>query len=230
MGQLAANNIPAPAWVTADEPSNPDSLMNIDTIHDQSSQFESSLLLAGHLNHSLDNRFTNAFDVILMNDGFGANQTKIRSLQAKNHSVWLYNLGQPGNPPSLRAAAGFFLWRSRADGFLQWHARMPTADPFDPTDGRESDIQFLYPPRTPCPAVPDIDERLFDLVEGIQDLRWLLWLEYQAQRRTDAQSLLKDLTRIIPDDWKIMKTVQEDDLIQWRQKITELALKYNDPL
>merc|ERR1711879_260564 len=109
MGQLAANNIPAPAWVTADEPSNPDSLMNIDTIHDQSSQFESSLLLAGHLNHSLDNRFTNAFDVILMNDGFGANQTKIRSLQAKKPFRLVVQPGPTWQPAQLACRRRFFL-------------------------------------------------------------------------------------------------------------------------
>ena len=69
------------------------------------------------------------------------------------------------------AVAGFNLWRSGAKGYLQWHARMPTADPFDPSDGREDDVQFLLPHIVPCPEIQDVDRGLFELAEGIVDLR-----------------------------------------------------------
>ncbi len=227
--QLMSDLRPRPAWVTADEPSNPGQQSHFQAIKENTSLRDTQLTLAGHLNHTQDETLAQAFDLLLVNEGFGANQDRIHHFQKSHQQVWLYNLGAYGKPGSWRAASGFFLWQTRADGFLQWHARMPTADPFDPTDGRESDVQLLYPSHTPCEPIPPIDARLLSLVEGIQDLRWMLWLEYQAQRRTDAQSLLKELTRVIPDDWKIMNTVSLSELTSWRQKIEALALKYNTP-
>lgn len=225
--QLMSGLQPRPAWVSADEPSNPGQQSHFQALKQQTSATDAPLTLAGHLNHSKDEDLAHAFDLLLVNEGFGANLDRIHQFQQSHRQVWLYNLGAYGKPASWRAASGFFLWQTQADGFLQWHARMPTADPFDPTDGRESDVQLLYPSHTPCEPIPPIDARLLELVEGIQDLRWMLWLEYQAKRRTDAQSLLKELTRVIPDDWKIMNTVPVSELALWRQKIEALALKYS---
>lgn len=225
--QLGARYLSTPAWVTADEPSNPGNPVSVEDIRRYRQQQPSHSILAGHLNHKTDQQYADAFDLVLINDGFGANHERVQQLQ-QAADVWLYNLANRENPANLRAAAGFFLWRVRADGFIQWHARMPTADPFDPTDGRESDVQFFYPSIEACSAASDLDVSLFQLVEGIQDLRWLLWLEYQAQRRTDAQSLLQELTRIIPDEWEMMKTETEAELTNWRGKIIQLALYYSD--
>ena len=223
---LGSHYLSTPAWVTADEPSNPGGGASIGDIRHYRAIQPPNSILAGHLNHKGDRQYADAFDLVLINDGYGASRQHIETLQ-RQADVWLYNLANRERPANLRAAAGFFLWRVHADGFIQWHARMPTADPFDPTDGRESDVQFFYPSLLPCSPdiAPELDASLFQLVEGIQDLRWLLWLEYQAKRRTDAQSLLQEVTRIIPDDWEIMKTVSQRDLNDWRQKIIELSLK-----
>ena len=212
--------------MTADEPSNPGNTVSVDDIRHYRTLKPTNSKLAGHLNHESDSKYADAFDLILVNDGYGADRDRIQKLQ-RHADVWLYNLSNRENPANLRAASGFFLWKVHADGFIQWHARMPTADPFDPTDGRESDVQFFYPSIEPCSTIPELDASLFQLVEGIEDLRWLMWLEYQAKRRTDAQSLMQELTRVIPEDWEIMKTANNRDLNEWRDKIRELALSYS---
>ncbi len=131
---------------------------------------------------------------------------------------WLYNM------PEKRAAAGFYLWRVGARGYLQWHARMPTADPFDPTDGREDDVQFLYPTVQACPEVAEIDSALFDLVAGITDLRWLLWLERQADIDLRAATYLAWLRGQVPDNWDAMSKITSAQMDAWRAGITRLAL------
>ena len=224
--ELGSRYSSTPAWVTADEPSNPGNTVSVDDIRHYRTLKPTNSKLAGHLNHESDSKYADAFDLILVNDGYGADRDRIQKLQ-RHADVWLYNLANRENPANLRAASGFFLWKVHADGFIQWHARMPTADPFDPTDGRESDVQFFYPSIEPCSTIPELDASLFQLVEGIEDLRWLMWLEYQAKRRTDAQSLMQELTRVIPEDWEIMKTVNNRDLNEWRDKIRELALSYS---
>lgn len=235
--QLVSKHLPVPAWVTADEPSNPGHQIDVERIHRHAKRVAPGILLAGHLNHQSDTHYTNAFDLVLINDGFGANAERIHALHTTGTSAWLYNLGNHERPGSLRAASGFFLWRTHSDGYLQWHARMPTADPADPTDGRESDVQFLYPMQEVCATVPDIDASLFEIMEGIQDLRWILWLEHLAQPTThapphqkqrEARSLLEKLTRIIPNDWETMNTPSNTDLTAtltaWRREIQALAL------
>ncbi|MGL5237674.1 MAG: hypothetical protein ACRC8O_06580, partial [Plesiomonas shigelloides] len=130
--------------------------------------------LAGQLNHPSQTALLPALSLVLINDGFGASAHNIAQLQKEGKQVWLYNLG------ASRLAAGFYLWRSGAQGYLQWHARMPTADPLNPVDGREADFQFLYPPLNVC-TLPDTDRSLFALLEGTDDLRWLHWLDSQSQ-------------------------------------------------
>ncbi|MGL5265536.1 MAG: hypothetical protein ACRC9E_04780, partial [Plesiomonas shigelloides] len=100
--------------------------------------------LAGQLNHPSQTALLPALSLVLINDGFGASAHNIAQWQKEGKKVWLYNLG------ASRLAAGFYLWRSGAQGYLQWHARMPTADPLNPVDGREADFQFLYPPLNVC--------------------------------------------------------------------------------
>jgi hypothetical protein len=123
-----------------------------------------------------------------------------------------------------RLAAGFYLWRVKAAGYLQWHARMPTADPFDPTDGREGDIQFLYPTAEICPAVPDLDRNLLRIADGVTDLRWVLWLEQRAIDDPAARKLLADLSAAIPEQWEEAKDLADLDLERLRQMIADLAV------
>jgi hypothetical protein len=182
--RLKQMGLPPPLWASADEPSNPGQEYTADKIKRYASAFSPTLRLAGQLNNPKDKQRLDAFDVVLINQGYGIDRADVDNIKAQGINVWFYNLD------NLRAAAGFYLWRTGADGYLHWHARMPTADPFDPTDGREDDIQFLYPMTDPCPSAPDVDVDLFRLSEGIVDLRWLLWLENRALTDKHAHQLL----------------------------------------
>ena len=81
---------------------------------------------AGQLNNPDQATLLSYFDVVLLNHGFGVDGEQLTRVRETGTEVWLYNL------PRVRLAAGFYLWRVGAGGYLQWHGRMPTADPFDP--------------------------------------------------------------------------------------------------
>ena len=155
------------------------------------------------------------YDVVLANPGFGVDAADLARIRQRGAEPWFYNM------PDHRLAAGFYLWRVGAGGYLQWHARMPSADPFDPTDGREDDYQFLYPEPASCAAVPDVDARLLALAEGITDLRWLRWLEQRAHHEPRAAALLAGLRDAIAPTWET--ALSEVDPDRLRTRITDLA-------
>ncbi|MEA2757063.1 MAG: hypothetical protein QOJ54_3352, partial [Aliidongia sp.] len=119
-------------------------------------------------------------------------------------------------------AAGFFLWRSGAEGYIQWHGRLPTADPFDPTDGREADVMLLPVTAQSCLAVPDVDAQLLRFVRGIDDLRWMLWLEGQAKNGGEAATLLARMRGAVPGRWSI-DDQPKLDLVALRRDLAALA-------
>ncbi|MEW7865245.1 hypothetical protein [Aeromonas diversa] len=148
--------------------------------------------LAAHLNHPSQAPLLAQVDLALINAGFGADREQVERLQGMGKRVWLYNLGTP------RAAAGFYLWRSGAEGMIQWHGRMPTARPFDPTDGREQD--FLLLGAQSCQR-REIGLDLLRLQQGIEDGRWLRWLAQAAQHESEAAALLAQLWQRTPSRW-----------------------------
>lgn len=216
--RLAQAGLPAPLWAIADEPSNLGQVAEPGVLSRHIRAFAPQAKLAGQLNNPVDLPGAESYDVALVNAGFGADRVDLERLAAKGASPWLYNMVSP------RAAAGFYLWRSGARGYLQWHARMPTADPFDPTDGREDDVQFLLPAAAPCPAVPDMDANLLKISEGITDLRWLLWLEQQAKRDPSVQALLDRLQQEIPDRWNAMAAIPDEQMEEWRGRVMGLVV------
>lgn len=208
---------PTPYWSIADEPSNPGNVDLFKEMHRSFSMLAPDAKLAGHLNSDHDKAYLPMFDLVLVNDGFGIDADQVKETQKDDREVWLYNLS------NARAASGYYLWRTGADGFLKWHGRMPTADPFDPTDGREFDVQMLYPSVNPCPEEPDIHNDLYDMMNGIVDYRWLLWLEQQAQSDPNARQLLAAIENDIPDRWEQMEKVNSRTMENWREKIMGLA-------
>jgi hypothetical protein len=222
MGRLsrrtARQDQPNIAWSIADEPSNAGRDEPLSRVSRYSRAFAPAALLAAHLNDPADRRYLDDLDIALVNDGYGVDAGDIRDLRQRGVEPWLYNLRH------RRAAAGFYLWRVGAAGYLQWHARMPTADPFDPTDGREDDVQFLYPVATACPEIPDLDFRLFGIVEGITDLRWLLWLEQAAATEPRAAALLEQLMQAVPDRWSAVSLLEDLQVDAWRERIVRLAM------
>lgn len=203
------------AWSLADE-ADSGQISNLLSFAQELRTRVPDIQLAGQLNHPSHTALLPALSLVLINDGFGASAHNITQLQKEGKQVWLYNLG------ASRLAAGFYLWRSGAQGYLQWHARMPTADPLNPVDGREADFQFLYPPMNVC-TLPDTDRSLFALLEGTDDLRWLHWLDSQSQHMEAARLLRDKIWQRIPDTWQAAQQLSPAQLQQWRREIQQLA-------
>jgi hypothetical protein len=224
--RLSTAGAPPIWWALADEPP----LESLPELRDFAASLRKipGVLLAGQLNHPAQAQLLPVLDVVLVNPGYGADLADIQALQDAGKQAWFYNLGHE------RLAAGFYLWRSGAGGLLQWHARMPTADPFDPTDGREADFNYLWPeplnvdPQGPCPA-QDIDERLLQLSQGIEDLRWLAWLDQQAITHPAAAQLQSQLRAEVPDQWQQAEQVEEQQMEDWRAAILDLAQALQGP-
>lgn len=204
-------------WAIADEPSNPGRAPSLLDAVRALREIAPGALLAGQLNNPSDVAFLRHLDVALINGAYGIDEQRIREIRRHGAKPWYYNLGNP------RLAAGSYLWRTGAEGFLQWHGRMPTADPFDPTDGRESDVQFLYPTREACPAIPDIDAQLLEIAAGIVDLRWLLWLDQRAQFEPQAELLRSRIRAEIPGRWTDASALTAGQAAQWRDLIIGYA-------
>jgi hypothetical protein len=210
----------AVTWSIADEPSNPgpghpDPLGLARALRTASP----GIVLAGHLNSPGDARFLDAFDVVLINAGYGVDLPDLDRLRRQDKAPWFYNM------EDRRLAAGFYLWRTGAAGYLQWHARMPTADPFDPTDGREGDFQLLDPTAEPCAAMVDVDAGLLELSDGITDLRWGLWLAEQGRTSPAAAALLGVLRAEIPTKWADARNLGPRAAAGWRARIQALAAR-----
>jgi len=154
--------------------------------------------------------------VVIINSGFGIDRSTIKRVESSGRQDWLYNTGD-----SVRVSAGLWLWRTDASRYVQWHGRMPTADPFDPLDGREADFQMLYPTREVCPAQSDINADLLRMAEGVVDQRWLLWL---AQRTDPAsQNLVRVILGRYSGAWNDVEHLTGADLDALRGRIIDLT-------
>jgi hypothetical protein len=215
--ELTAAGMKPPVWSVADEPSNPDNLETrlrawIEAIRAAAP----AARLAGHLNTPADRRLLGLFDVALVNDGYGLDAASVAEAAANGREAWLYNTGH------MRATAGLWLWATAARRYVQWHARMPTADAFDPTDGREGDVQMLFPQATVCPAVPAIHRDLLEMAEGAVDQRWLIWLE--GQKTAAAAALLGRIRTDLAGSWGKASGLGPAGLHGMRESIIELAI------
>ena len=213
---IKTNRLPQPLWSVADEPSNPDQAkFDLAGWIGQLRAASPGIRLAGHLNTPGDLRFASLFDTVLLNPGFGIDADKLDQLKASGKSVWLYNTSAP------RQTAGLWLWRTSAERYVQWHARMPTADPFDPIDGREADFQMIYPSAAVCLVQPDIHRDLLAMAEGIVDQRWLLWLD--AQTSEAARRLAKEVRAALPGPFADARAHTPETLDTLRARIMNLA-------
>ena len=213
--ELSRNqNLPEIYWSIFDEPADDHfaQIKNIaDLLNDDALQYNT----AGHMNHDHQAELAEATDLLLINHGTDVNEENIDHLQ-ESSTVWLYNM------PSPKLAAGLYLWRSGAEGYLQWHGRMPTADPFDPIDGREGDVMYIYPSASRCPEVLDIHRRFLDLHEATLDLRWLQWLEGISPKQTAAKQMLAELRAEIPPQWEQAALITEEQRMAIRDRIMSI--------
>jgi hypothetical protein len=219
---LREAGLPGVVWVVADEPTGAGTMEGARRLAEAARRLEPGIRLAGHLNDPRDARLLPLLGIATVNPRFGADAADVARLREAGVAPWLYNM------PRLRLAAGFYLWRSGADGLLQWHARMPTADAFDPTDGREGDVQFLWPTPGVCDP-PDFDADALALAEGAEDLRWLAWLEAAAQGTPEAGALLARLRQEVPGRWAAAAMLPGGTEEGWRRAIEELAKHLTAP-
>lgn len=211
---IAAAGLPQPVWVVADEPSGAGMADRVRAMAVALREAGSEARLAGHLNNPADTALLPLLHLATVNQGYGADANDIARLRAAGLRAFLYNM------PRLRLAAGFYLWRSGAEGLLQWHARMPTADAFDPTDGREGDVQFFWPTPGIC-AAPDLDADLLEILAGQEDLRWLAWLE--TAPGDAAAALRRRLRREVPATWREAMALPPGAPELWQNAIIALA-------
>lgn len=211
--------LPMPQFAIADEVEdlNPQQLSDFSEQIGQLQNALPSARLLGQLNKPQNIQLTPMMDTLLINHGFGVSQQRVQKLQREGKSVWMYNM------KNQRLAAGFYLWQSKAQGYLQWHGRMPTGQPFNPLDGREADFQMFYPSLNSCSEQLDINADLLAIAEGVMDRRWINWLFKQARFDDNAKKLLARLRHQIPTDWQNVEGLNGDAAHQWRQQITSLA-------
>ncbi|HDN9023756.1 TPA: hypothetical protein P2I06_001303, partial [Aeromonas veronii] len=209
---LTASGLPPVAWSLFDEPDLA-TLPAITSLAREMKRRDPAVIRAGHFNHPGQVGLLAEVEIALINAGFGADKADVARVRQHKVTPWFYNLGTP-------RAAGFYLWQSGAEGYLQWHGRMPTALPYDPTDGRESDFMLLGPQA--CEA-HRLSHDLLLLQQAIEDLRWLAWLEQEARYQVEAALLLERLRDQLPTRWQVAEQLPSAAWIQWRREIEQLA-------
>lgn len=215
-GAIRQAGLPPVIWSLADEPGYAGIVPDMHALAAAIHAADPDALLSAHLNDPRDTPLLPDLAMVTVNPGFGADASDIAALKARGIRPWLYNMPRP------RLAAGAYLWRSGAEGMLQWHARMPTADAFDPTDGREGDVQFLWPTPAIC-APADLDEDLLTLADAQEDLRWLAWLDREAEHNGEAARLRRRLRSDIPDTWRAAAALPDTASGALRLSIMNLA-------
>ena len=181
--QLTKRGLPTVYFSIVDEPSNADAEQLRAAL--QQHLFKT----AGHYNHNKDQTWFQQTDLNLINEGVSLTHEFLAPWVAQGRQFWLYNI------EDHYFAASLLSWFLPVEGYLQWHARMPTALPFVPFDGREDDVQFLYPQAETCPDLYHISTGLGALTNGINDHRWLLWLDAQAAHNPRAKQLKQKIEK-----------------------------------
>ena len=196
MRSIRGAGVRPPLWSAADEPSNAD--RGTDDLKGWVEALRSGtpgIRLGGHLNSPSDRAFAALFDTIIINPGFGVDVNDIAEQVRAGREVWFYNTFKP------RLTSGFWLWRTEAERYVQWHARMPTSDPFDPLDGREGDFSMILPDTQLCREQPDIHRDILEMAQGMIDQRWLTWLSNQTS--PDARRLSAKLRTLFRGQWQL---------------------------
>jgi hypothetical protein len=216
--RLMARGFSRMIWSVADEPSNPDiAAGDIKGWVEALRKNSAGVQLAAHLNNKNDRALVGMFNTVMVNAGYGIDIADLDDIAAKNVQPWLYNTGKP------RFTAGLWLWRTAAKHYIQWHARMPTADAFDPTDGREGDVQMFYPSMDLCPAQPDMNADILAMSEGVVDQRWLVWLEKRFE--PEAKALAIQIKTQLNAPFETISQLDDRAMEKIREDIINLARK-----
>ena len=107
-------------------------------------------------------------NISTISDGLKISRGLLSDLKNSGSDLWFYNIGQD------RFTFGYYLWKTKAKGRLQWHYQLPSVDPYFDLDGRESDYCATYPSLEDHP----INAVWFEWVrEGVNDYRYLVTLD-----------------------------------------------------
>ena len=217
---VSEKGLPPLLWAVADEPSNAAHGVHLGSDFLKALREKApTARLAAQLNTPKDMELASTYDVALVNPGFGVDQVHINRLIKQGVEPWIYNTDAP------RLTAGLWLKNSPASRYVQWHARMPTANPFDPTDGREGDVMGFLPSMQVCAPQPDIHLSLLAMAQGLVDQRWLLWLD--AQNDEQSQLLRSEINDLITHGWQLV-SANPEVAHAVRQEIMNLARNLNN--
>lgn len=173
---------------------------------------------SGYFNSKKDRKVFPYIKTAILNNGMDISDSLFRYADKTDTDIWFYNIGQD------RFSFGFYLWRTKAKGRLQWHYQLPAVDPYFDLDGRESDYCASYP----SPAGP-INTVGFELArEGIDDYRYMITLENLIEkRRAKSEERNGEEFRRSPLDSRHSVIKQAERLIEAFKKDIKVELKEN---
>ncbi|MCK5343134.1 MAG: hypothetical protein KAR20_07010, partial [Candidatus Heimdallarchaeota archaeon] len=94
---------------------------------------DSGLNATGYFNYKNDREIFPYLRTVTITNGLGISEDLLKYAKKSNTDVWFYNIGQN------RFTFGYYLWKTKVKGRLQWHYQLPAVDPYFDLDGRESD-------------------------------------------------------------------------------------------
>ncbi|MBF0522903.1 MAG: hypothetical protein HQL24_07620 [Candidatus Omnitrophica bacterium] len=184
---------------------------------------DAGLNVTGYFNGKNDKEIFPYLKTATINNGLGISESLLKYAQEVNTDIWFYNIGQD------RFSFGYYLWKTKAKGRVQWHYQLPAVDPYFDLDGRESDYCASYPSfQGPINAV------WFELArEGIDDYRYIKTLEKLIEStvfnesnlalRNEANNLLKEIDDNLSVE--LSKKLPVEKFNQYRAKISEMIEK-----
>ena len=185
------------------------------------------IMTTAFLDSPLDARIFPDLNISTISNGLKISQGLLSEVKQSGSDLWFYNIGQD------RFTFGYYLWKTKAKGRLQWHYQLPSVDPYFDLDGRESDY---------CATYPSLEDRPINAVwfewvrEGVNDYRYLQTLDnlikkvealnnsaFSVQLR-EAKALMADIDSSIQVELDKNKWAL-DDYTKRRQQIAEEIVK-----
>ena len=117
-------------------------------------------------------------DMVAVNVGVRITGGLIEKIRRSGTRLGFFNIG------GSRYAFGFYLWRTGADLYLQWHWNDPKQDPFVFIDGSFNECSFSYQTEDDIYST----YRLELAREGVDDFRYALTLERLLDRSRSLSS------------------------------------------
>lgn len=145
---------------------------------------------------------------------------------------WCYNNGVPfWETPGSRLASGYWLWASPFDAQVPWIYYYYDKDPFNPFDGKATDLGFAHPVNEngQWRMIPAIQWKSWR--DGYDDLRWVATLEEALKRarakpggeqaEEAAQKLLDEFSRYQPSVQVMGESFDPDEFMKRRGRILQ---------